>query len=97
MYEYEINICKDDYDKYVDIWGAAFLWLNDRCGVEYNYCYDDGECESAIYKTICNEYIETDSSTYSHYEIDFDDPKWEQKLVNEMEIVAKRFFKEVDI
>lgn len=102
MYEYEININLEEVNTdYMDEWGAAFLWLDDKRGVEYNLCYDSGECESAIYKTEMNYkdrdypdgYMETDSSTFEHYEIDFNDSEWKQKLYEEMKTVAERFFK----
>ena len=100
--KYEINIDPQEVDTdYMDEWGAAFLWLDDERGVEYNLCYDSGECESAIYKTEMNYkdrdypdgYMETDSSTFEPYEIDFNDENWKEKLVNAMEKIAKDFFK----
>jgi len=92
-YEYEININPLEVDKqYMDDWGAAFLWLDDNRGVEYNICYDNGECESAIYKTEIGDFLKTDHSTFSHYEIDFSDKNWRQKLVDEMECVALKFW-----
>lgn len=92
--EYEVNISPSDVDKkYMDEWGAAFLWLDDDHGVEYNLAYDTGECCSAIYKMeFDGEYMQTDPSTFSHYEIDFDDLDWEAKLVKEMEKVALEFW-----
>ena len=93
QYEYEVNIDSSNVDKNcMDDWGAAFLWLDDKRGVEYNLCYDNGICESAIYKTECGEYLETDYSIFKHYEIDFSDGLWEEKLVTEMERIAKEFW-----
>lgn len=96
QYEYEVNIDPLNVNKNgMDDWGAAFLWLDDERGVEYNLCYDNGECCSAIYKTECFEedkYICTYYSIFEHYEIDFSDELWEEKLVTEMEHVAKKFW-----
>ena len=99
--EYEINISSKYKNKNcIDEWGAAFVWLDDDHGVEYNYCYDNGKCCSAIYKMEMkynypkypDGYMETDYSTFEHYEIDFTDKDWEQNLVDEMIRVAKKFF-----
>ena len=92
-YEYEINIDESKVDKScIDEWGAAYLWIDDDHGVEYNLCYDNGECESAIYKALYTEYLETDYNSFSAYEIDFSDKDWKEKLVDEMERVALEFF-----
>ena len=95
--DYEININPMEIDKEcMDEWGAAFLWLDERRGVEYNLCYDSGICVSAIYMMECGEYLETDHSTFSYYEIDFEDDNWRGKLVEEMERVAKEFWGKED-
>lgn len=81
MYEFECNIERPDTDC-VDEWGAAFVWLGNDFGVEYNL-YIDGENNcSAIYKTQMNDdgYMETDYSSFIHYEINFDDADWQEKL-----------------
>lgn len=93
----EINISKEDFygDTDYDEWGAAFAWMDDKRGVEYNICMDSGENFSAIYKMELNEktdYMETDTSTYEHYEINFDDPDWEQKLKDAMLRAINKFF-----
>lgn len=70
-----------------DEWGCAYISVGDELGVEYNLCVDDGENCSAIYKTDYdaeNDYIETDTSTFIHYEIDFYNPKWKKELENAM-------------
>lgn len=97
-YEYEINMVKDDYignDDY-DEWGAAFLWskANSNFGVEYNIACDTGYNESAIYLTTFNSHdgvLETDYSIFEPYEINWDDPDWEQELVKAMWKVFKDF------
>ena len=94
-YEYEINIDESYANTETDEWGAAFLWLNDDHGVEYNFAIDSGTNCSAIYKLdISGEYAETDTSTFSHYEIDFNNKDWKLELVKEMTKVAKQFWKE---
>lgn len=98
--EYEINIDESYANTETDIWGAAFLWLNEDHGVEYNLCYDSGECCSAIYKTEMNYkdrdypdgYMETDYNTFEHYEIDFNDENWKEKLVEAMKESMEKFF-----
>ena len=92
--EYEINISPESKEKDMDLWGAAFLWLDRKRGVEYNLCYQNGICCSAIYKmkfSKLNDNFITDYDTYSHYEINFDDNNWEKKLVKEMKKVAIKF------
>lgn len=90
-YEYEINMIKDDYidESNYDEWGAAFLWskANPNLGVEYNIACDTGYNESAIYLTIFDDYddvLKTDYSIFEPYEINWNDPNWEQKLVKAM-------------
>ena len=100
--EYEININASYASEETDEWGAAFVWVNGNHGVEYNFCYDSGECCSAIYKTGMNYkhrdypdgYMETDYSTFEHYEIDFSNEDWMLDLIREMVRVAKQFWKE---
>ena len=86
--EYKDNTCCDE-------WGSATLWLNDKQGVEYNFCID-GDCNScAIYKMYYDEETdiwETDYSTFKHYEIDFNKSNWKEELENIMYEVAKNFF-----
>ena len=81
-----------------DEWGCAFVSLGksgEEIGVEYNLCIDNTTNESidcsAIYKVDYNENddcIETDTSTYIPYRIDFNNPKWKNKLEN---IMCKAF------
>lgn len=94
--EYEINIDPSLVDKgYMDEWGAAFCWIDDDRGVEYNLAYDSGECCSAIYKMeFDGEYFQTDYTKFVHYEIDFEDQWWQGKLMDAMERAAIKFFKE---
>ena len=95
-YEFECNMSKEEFtnlDNDVDMydeWGCAFAWLGDN-GVEYNFCIDNSTNESvnccAIYKTVVDTdsgYFHTDSSTFVHYEIDFNNEHWEEELENAM-------------
>ena len=78
-----------------DEWGVAELWFGNK-GVEYNYCIDDGENCSAIYKTEINEkngYRETDYSSFIHYEVDFNDMNWKTDLLNELHIAFEELHK----
>lgn len=78
-----------------DEWGCAFISVGDELGVEYNLCVDDGENCSAIYKLNYDEesgYIETDTSTFIHYEINFDNSKWKKELEDTMCEALIKFF-----
>ena len=78
-----------------DEWGCAYVSVGDELGVEYNLCVDDGENCSAIYKIDYDEesgYIETDTSTFIHYEIDFNNPKWKRELEDVMCEALIKFF-----
>ncbi|MBO5828885.1 MAG: hypothetical protein J6R59_10610 [Paludibacteraceae bacterium] len=82
-----------------DEWGFAYVSFGDNIGVEYNLCIDNTTSEnincSAIYRTDYNEEedcIETDTSTFVHYEIDFNNPKWKEKLENAMCEALIKFF-----
>ena len=89
MFQIEINIDPTQIDKNcMDEWGVAVAWINNECGIEYNLCYDNEICESAFYPFYKGE--EMDTSNPFHYEIDFDDPEWRNKLVWKMiEIIAE--------
>lgn len=92
-YDYEINIDADKVDtEYFDDWGAAYLWLADDKGVEYNLAYDDRECCSAIYPF---ENDELDCTRFVHYEIDFTDEDWKRKLADAMAKAANELFEKV--
>lgn len=78
-----------------DEWGIAELWRGNK-GVEYNYCIDDGENCSAIYKTEINEktgYRETDYNSFIHYEVNFNDMNWKADLLNELHIAFEELHK----
>lgn len=82
-----------------DEWGCAYVSLGDAFSVEYNLCIDNttGESinESAIYKVDYDEesgYIETDGTTFIHYEIDFNNPKWKKELEDAMCRALIEFF-----
>ena len=81
-----------------DEWGVATLWLNNKQGVEYNFCIDSGCNSCAIYKMETkSNWTNTDYSTFEHYEIDFDNANWIEELEKAMYEVAKKFFEsEVD-
>ena len=85
---------------YFDEWGCVYVSLGDDIGAEYNLCIDNTTNEnincSAIYKTDYNDKadcIETDYSTFIHYEIDFDNPEWKEELENAMCKALIEFFK----
>lgn len=95
-YDFWCNLSGDYKDlTCCDEWGAATLWLNDKQGVEYNFCID-GDCNScAIYKMYYDEETDTegtDYSTFEHYEIDFSNVNWKAELEKAMYEVAKKFF-----
>lgn len=89
-YEFECELNKETYgDKHssYDEWGCAYIWLGEEIGVEYNLCIDGVENCSAIYKMKLNkeiDYMETDTDTFVHYEINFKDNDWKEKLENAM-------------
>lgn len=90
---------------FFDEWGCAFVSIEDatlgeNIGVEYNLCIDNTTNEninsSAIYKVDYNENddcIETDTSTFIPYRINFDDSKWKMKLENIMCKALIEFFR----
>lgn len=82
-YEFECNINPSNYigKNTYDDWGAGFIWIND-VGVEYNICKDYGEDLSAIYYTEIGDdgYMHTSYSLFVPYEIDFNDPNWEENF-----------------
>lgn len=85
-------LCKgyqDEYDNVCDEWGCAIMWFG-NIGVEYNFCIDNSTLKnlnlSAIYKTDVDDqgYMRTDPDKYIHYEINFDDADWKEKLEDAM-------------
>ena len=101
LYHFECDIKKRKVLKEIadtdcfDEWGCAFVSVGDELGVEYNLCVDDGENCSAIYKVDYDKesgYIETDCTTFIHYEIDFDNPKWKKELEDAMCEALIKFF-----
>lgn len=97
MYHFDCELSEEYKDKACwDEWGCATLWLNDTQGVEYNFCMDNGHNSCAIYKMETNEEtgcIETDYSTFEHYEIDFNNANWKENMEKAMYEAAKKFFK----
>ena len=81
-YEFECNLSEEYKDNTCcDEWGSATLWLNDKQGVEYNFCID-GECNScAIYKM----YYDEETDTYYIVGRTEADP-FENKISNESPI-----------
>lgn len=93
-YQFDCDMTKEYKDENnCDEWGCASVWVDD-IGVEYNFCIDDGENCCAIYKTEIgdNGYMETDCSTFTHYEIDFDNENWKEELENAMCEALIEFF-----
>ena len=93
-YEFECNISNEySNNQNCDEWGAAFLWGDDgSLGVEYNFCIDGSTNSSAIYKMqMKDEYMETDYSTFIHYEIDFSKDDWQAILAQSMIQAYKKF------
>ncbi len=99
--EKDVSIDMEDIRKACDIvrnvdeWGVAELWYDNK-GVEYNYCIDEGENCSAIYKTEINEkigYRETDYNSFIHYEVDFNNPRWKENLINELDKAFEKLHK----
>ena len=89
--EHEVNISLEDVravangEEY-ESWGEAQVW-NGKIGAEYNLCFVDEENCSAIYLMGENDdgYWSTDTTIFEHYEIDPDDPKWKENLIEAME------------
>lgn len=86
-YSFECNM-SEEYGTYNshDEWGCAIVSFG-NIGAEYNFCIDGGKNLSAIYKTELNpatDCIETDTSTFIHYEIDFSNPEWKSELETAM-------------
>ena len=105
-YYFDCNIEKEEVLKEIadtdlfDEWGCCFVSLGEEIGVEYNLCVDNTTDEnincSAVYKVdynYRNDCIETDYSTFVHYEIDFNNPKWKNELENAMCEALIKFFK----
>lgn len=82
--EYEINI-DESYKKEdcIDKGGAALCLTDGDYGAEYNFCiFGELNC-SAIYRTKFNKKTgleERDYDYIEHYEIDFGDIEWRDKL-----------------
>lgn len=104
-YNFHCNIIKREALKEIantdcyDEWGCAYVSLGETMSVEYNLCIDnttnENINESAIYRVDYNEEYdeyETDCNEFIHYEIDFDNPKWKQKLENAMCEALIKFF-----
>jgi hypothetical protein len=86
-YSFELNMT-EEYKSYesCDEWGCAYVWCDEEKGAEYNFCIDGSNC-CAIYKNEINKgtgCIETDYSTFIHYEINFDSTTWKEDLENAM-------------
>lgn len=91
--KYEVNMNKTYKDiNPVDEWGCAYIW-NGKIGAEYNYCIEGNENMCAIYFMYEDNKGEwhTDSNRYVHYEIDWNDNRWRQKLIDKMVEVLKEW------
>ena len=95
MTEFECNMDSSYADfNCIDEWGAAFVWLNEFIGVEYNFCIDCGKNYSAIYLMTCQDgQMSTDYNEFVHYEINFNRADWKELLKDEMIKVAVYFTK----
>ena len=89
-YGFEVNISEADKANITDLWAAAVIWIDD-IGVEYNFCQEecDGEIinQCAIYKTFMDdndEVAHTDYCEFEHYEIDWSDAHWKERLEDAM-------------
>lgn len=95
-YSFECNMT-EEYESYeiYDEWGCAYVWFGGNRGAEYNFCIDELDNYSAFYKMELNEktgYMETDYDSNIHYEIDFNESNWKEKLENAMcEALIKYF------
>lgn len=97
-FSFECNISEEYKDENcVDDWGCAYAWYGEDFGVEYNFCIDNGENCSAIYKLKFNDktgHMETVTDKFEHYEINFDDVGWEKKLEQAMYEALEKFINE---
>ena len=106
-YDFELWFDADyvDFGKVeFDEWGMAFCWVDvpdiENYGVEYNYCkqeYDDGleDCSAIyIFGHDADENCPTFYDEYEHYEIDFSNPLWKEKLEQAMYDFAVRWYAE---
>lgn len=100
-YEFQSNFNNEIINEYmnkenVDEWGCALVTINDKYGAEYNLCIDDKDNESAIYFQEIDElgFWQTDYSGCKHYEIDFNNPNWEEDLEKEMKNYLLKELKE---
>lgn len=80
----------------IDEWGVATITIDGLYGAEYNICIEDGNNESAIYfqELDENNFWQTDFSNYKHYEIDFNNPNWNEDLKKEMKEYLLKELKE---
>lgn len=82
---------KDKRDSW-DEWGCACLYENGEWKLDYNYCFDEGESCCAIYRMLKGSdgiAYSTDTSTFKHYDIEWDKPDWEARLVNTMKVYLR--------
>lgn len=93
--EFELNM--DEFYRDIDIideWGSAFLYGENGNGVEYNFCRDGfDDCSAIYYFKQDEDYLSTNYDEYVHYEIDFDNENWEQKLIDAMIEALENFEK----
>lgn len=85
-HKFECNISEEMFSEGVILPGAAYIWFED-IGVEFEFCIENGENYSAIYRMDMNKAgddFETDHDEFYHYEIDPTDPEWKANLEIEM-------------
>lgn len=83
---FDEDIDRDNYDT----WDACIAWSDDeKRGLEYNYCIENGDNMSAFYLMELNENgdIETDHDRYFHYEVNFDDENWREHMAYTAEVI----------
>ena len=83
QYNYECSISNMFKDfTCCDVWGCSSLTLG-SIGVEYNFCVEDGDDYSGIYKMIRDEdtgVFETDPTVFITHTIDFNNSEWKKDL-----------------
>lgn len=105
-WEYEVDMDESyanitEAGEVVDEWGCAYVTLEEKhIGAEYNFCIDDTTNEMdnccAIYWMYEDdeENWHTDCGDYQHYEIDFSDKEWKEKLIEAMKQFVIEHLKE---
>lgn len=102
-WSYEICIDESYADiDCIDEWGMIQVWLEDKgIGAEYNYCVETYKGEKL---NSCAFYFmwedkeadnwKTDWNDYEHYEIDFNNTRWKEDIVEAMKEFIIKHIKE---